>query len=227
MNFSLSHGGEKPKDCELDYSQVKGSVMQTVNKYDKLFSNTNGKNNFDFEKLEAFKNQYGLPINVSVPKSPKNFYKDRLEVDGIDGGVNALIFLKNTHLIPGSGFTLDEVFEVASPKVSKSIKRWDIPYNEGVPDGIQGDEIFIRTHLSPICNPQNIEIEILLAVKTDGTFSILDPKLLHLPPETSLDDNACPAAKKIMRNSDYGICRQMTDMSSKKNRFLIFNGPMT
>jgi len=172
--------------CPSNYWRPEGQVMEAAKNYDKLateivFEDTD-KNKNDLEKskdtadkLNAFKERFGYPIYSMITDRSRQVYKDRMVGDGMGGGLEGLVFLRNLNLSKEStGIGLDIFNEIEQVDSEQPIRTWKIPFEADVA-AIDGENLIAKHDVAIICanNTNEPHKSVLMEIKKSGNFKFI------------------------------------------------------
>jgi hypothetical protein len=222
LTLSLDMRAEETT-CTGEYWTTKGNILKTVKLYDDMLLTLEKlEPQVQAQKLNEFKNKYGLPLSVSATEQVK-YQGDYLMGEVGPAGAEAGLFLKQISLtkIQKKDFGTDAIYELEKIDSKKSIKEWPIPYNSNGPIAIQETSIYYAEEFQALCKEMPKPISVVLKIMTNGDYQVE-----AAPPSTTKTEVSCPNFVTF-KGSGYATCQEFVDAKTKKKRIIAWESPMT
>jgi hypothetical protein len=185
-------------------------TVKVFSKFDALVTKLSAQKKDLAVKLNEFKSENGFPFPDS---------------GGMDGPAQFYL-LKTIPKRKNSKIALDSIYVTEKPNSKQSIHKWSVP-EQSSPLAVRGNKIIIGQSIKQICGETSLNKTVYMAIQEDGNFELLDGDSIHLPEVKSIETEACTAIKTLLPGSDYGVCKETTDLDSKNKVVLVYEGPMT
>lgn len=205
---------ESKEVCKNTSVEAFGNNIQKLNLWNQFLKNKKNRNSP--EKLNQFKEKYGIPISSSPGKIQKG-YSDNIVSYDHPCGEHYLSFEKI--LRANQWRVFDIVYEI--DKNGNTIHTWEIPMEADILT-ISESSLIIE-YYGNICN-QYSDIKYYISIDTKGHFLFIHPILNS---ESIFKKDVDCKNTKAHSTSDYRSCIEMKDLKTKKPRIIVYENPCT
>jgi len=205
-----------------------GDIETKVNDWNRFLRHLNPKSS-PARQIETYRKKHGVPIRLVPPEDLTRLPPDlsRIEDFDVPCGTDIIVFSRSLDAsnLPGSGLLRGErVLEIDSD--GHIVLRWIVPTSQGGVAAVRGSSIMVRSWAGSLCRlatgEQRLHHDVWLAIKTDGSFKVVDPD-----PSTTEPERAECRLPESFAKSAYAGCWRFKDLDSGAVRIMVFDAPCT